>query len=103
MDFNEYQKHAKRTLTDDADCLNMVLGIAGEAGEVADYYKKTLYQKHGFCVNRVIEELGDILWYIANLATMYGVSLEEVARWNVIKLQERYPNGFDAERSVNRG
>jgi NTP pyrophosphatase (non-canonical NTP hydrolase) len=50
----------------------------------------------------MIEELGDVLWYCAELACGLGVTLDEVAMRNIDKLRRRYPEGFDAERSINR-
>ena len=50
----------------------------------------------------MIEELGDVLWYCAELACGLGVTLEEVAMKNIGKLRRRYPEGFSAERSINR-
>jgi len=50
----------------------------------------------------VIEELGDILWYVAVYAHDIGVDLEEVAERNIEKVAKRYPNGFSAEASINR-
>lgn len=50
----------------------------------------------------MVEELGDVLWYCAELAVGLGVTLEDVAAANIDKLRARYPQGFDAERSRNR-
>ena len=82
--------------------LNWSLGIAGESGELVDVLKKILF--HGHPVNRdsLIEELGDILWYIDAIASSIGSSLEEIAEFNVDKLKKRYPEGFSFDKSVNR-
>ena len=50
----------------------------------------------------MIEELGDVAWYLAETATAIGAELEDVLRANIEKLMKRYPEGFAAERSVNR-
>lgn len=73
------------------------LGIAGEAGEVADILKK--HYGHGKPFDRAhfIQELGDVLWYVTALAYSVGSDLEEVARVNDAKLRARYPDGFKAE------
>ena len=81
---------------------NGALGLCGEAGEVIDLLKKHLFQGHDLDKERMIGEVGDCLWYIAELATGLGVSLDEIARRNIEKLKGRYPDGFDSERSVHR-
>jgi NTP pyrophosphatase (non-canonical NTP hydrolase) len=51
---------------------------------------------------RMVDELGDVLWYVSEIASCLGVTLEHVAEVNVEKLRKRYPNGFDPLRSMNR-
>lgn len=103
MTFDEYQKMAQRTSGEDHEhVLNGVLGLAGESGECADLVKKCLFQGHTLDRDHLIEELGDVLWYCAELATGLDVNLEAVAYQNIKKLEKRYPNGFERERSVNR-
>ena len=100
---NEYQKAAMRTASGKCyDCLNAALGIAGEAGEVADYIKKCGFQGHRFDEWKLKEELGDVLWYVALMADIWNISLEEVMEDNIEKLKKRYPEGFSAERSIHR-
>ena len=105
MTLEEYQQLAARTIgtRTHADQLsNMALGLAGEAGETADMLKKHLF--HGKALDRdeVVRELGDVLWYVAGMATAIGISLDEVARRNVEKLRRRYPDGFSVEASAQR-
>lgn len=103
MQANEYQALAMRTAPENARMWsNVGLGIAGEAGEVADQIKKYLHQGHPLDREKLFEELGDVAWYVALGATVLGVSLESVLEGNVAKLMKRYPQGFEAERSVNR-
>ena len=78
------------------------LGLTGESGEVADHIKKVLFHGHALDVNHVAKELGDILWYLGLACDAIGYSLDDVMQMNVDKLHNRYPNGFDAERSLNR-
>lgn len=78
------------------------LGLAGEAGEVADYLKKVIGHGHDFDRETLVKELGDVLWYLAALAYQHQISLAEVAEANIEKLQKRYPEGFTAEHSINR-
>ena len=47
-------------------------------------------------------ELGDVMWYVVETAAGLGLTLEDIARMNIAKLERRYPQGFDTERSVNR-
>ena len=106
MTLAEYQALAQRTSNAGkrSDKLeNACLGLAGECGEVCDIVKKALFQGHALDRAGLIEEAGDVLWYLAELAAGLGVSLEDIAVQNVMKLRRRYPNGFDAERSRNRG
>lgn len=103
MTNKEYQLAVKRTLNEDGNNLaNIALGIAGEGGEIADYVKKCLFQGHQYNADILQEELGDLLWYIANLCNMCGFELSEVMKANIEKLIQRYPDGFDIERSVKR-
>lgn len=78
------------------------MGIAGEAGEVVDYIKKVMFHNFDLDPDKLMEELGDVLAYVAMTATAYGMTLEDVAAANVKKLTKRYPNGFDPKRSQNR-
>ena len=106
MTLAEYQALAQRTshAGKRSDKLeNACLGLAGECGEVCDIVKKALFQGHALDRAGLIEEAGDVLWYLAELAAGLGVSLEDMAVQNEMKLRRRYPNGFDAGRSRNRG
>lgn len=105
MNFNEYQQLAQRTANMHGTVeklMNAALGLAGESGEVADYVKKWAFQDHSFEGEKIIEEIGDILWYIAEAATALNITLESVAQYNIDKLRKRYPAGFNSERSINR-
>lgn len=105
MNLNEYQSLAQRTAntkTPSAKIENGILGLCGESGECADILKKHLYQGHEFDRRKMLDELGDVLWYVAELAAGLALSLQDVAEHNVEKLKKRYPKGFDAERSIHR-
>lgn len=103
MTINEYQKLAMRTANPGCRMLtNVGLGFAGESGEVADLFKKHIHQGHPLSMKKLIEELGDVAWYIALGCEVMGVSMEEVLEANINKLRRRYPDGFSADRSVNR-
>ncbi len=66
------------------------LGLAGECGEVLEEIKKATRDVRPVNKERLSEELGDVLWYVANLCTTYGLSLREVIENNVNKLNSRY-------------
>lgn len=103
MKLNEYQELAARTAENHSEeLLNYGLGVAGEAGEVADMIKKVRFQGHSYTQDQVCKELGDVMWYVSQLARITGLTLEEVATKNIEKLMKRYPEGFSEERSVNR-
>ncbi|NFD56103.1 nucleotide pyrophosphohydrolase [Clostridium botulinum] len=107
MNFKEYQEKALRTkgnYTDNIDQLiNGVMGLNGESGEVIDIVKKYLYQGHSLNIDKLINELGDVQWYINLIADAINVDLEDVAKYNIYKLEKRYPKGcFRVEDSVNR-
>ena len=106
MTVNEYQKQAMALLNPELTqkdiLVNSVMGLCGESGEAIDIVKKHLHQGHELDREKLIKELGDIAWYLAETATALDVSLEEVLERNIEKLRSRYPEGFSTERSVNR-
>ena len=97
MTFDDYQQQALTTAHPNAKELMgqtiSVMGIAGEAGEVLEKWKKILVYKDGVVseddIKNIKEELGDVLWYVAVLADSLGVTFEEVARLNIEKLRDR--------------
>jgi NTP pyrophosphatase (non-canonical NTP hydrolase) len=115
MGLRTYQERARETdrnpSTDPADQKAMMiplLGLAGEAGELLSEYKKYLRDgdSHQLFRERFAEELGDMLWYLANVATKFGLDLEEVAAQNLDKCQQRFGKGtegkaFDADFPEN--
>ena len=106
MTVNEYQKMAMATLNPalaKKDVLiNGVMGLCGEAGEAIDVVKKHLAQGHLLDREHLIQELGDVAWYLAETATALDVDLEEVFSRNIEKLRRRYPQGFAAQRFLER-
>lgn len=103
MKLNEYQELAARTAKEEPEeILNYALGISGEAGEVSDMIKKRRFQGHTFTKGEICKELGDVLWYVSQLARVSGLTMDEVATTNLIKLQKRYPTGFDKQASIHR-
>lgn len=105
MKLNEYQKLAKRTRPNDVHsrlAANFSMGLSGEAGETVDYLKKVIFHGHPIDKGHLTKELGDVLWYIANLSDIYEIELEEIAENNINKLKKRYPEGFTEESSIKR-
>ena len=97
MNFNEYQQEAQKTAIYPNKGNNYsypVIGLTGEAGEVAEKIKKVVRDHGGIMTpeakESVMLELGDVLWYVSALATEIGVTLEEVAMANIDKLTSRY-------------
>ena len=106
MTINEYQRLAMKTLNPKLDkkdvLINGVMGLCGESGEAIDIVKKWLAQGHELDKEKLAKELGDICWYLAETATALGLSLEDIMSANIEKLKKRYPEGFDADRSIYR-
>ena len=106
MTVNEYQKLAMTTLNPALSkkdvLINGVMGLCGESGEAIDIVKNHLAQGHPLDREKLIKELGDIAWYLAETATALDVSLEEVLQGNIEKLRRRYPEGFDTAHSLHR-
>jgi len=82
--------------------LNGLMGLNGEAGECIDLLKKHLFQGHPLDFTELAEELGDVAWYLAISADALGYKLSDIFNMNIKKLEKRYPDGFEAEKSVNR-
>lgn len=106
MDFDDYQDLAVRTKNGGLDPklsqAVTALGLAGEAGETADYIKKVVGHDHPLDRSHLAKEIGDVLWYCASLCHEFGLSLEEVAEMNIEKLRRRYPEGFKSVDSIER-
>jgi NTP pyrophosphatase (non-canonical NTP hydrolase) len=111
MEANEYQKLAARTLIDkpgfeisDRDLMAVwdAIGLAGEAGEVADLIKKGVFHQHGIDLQKLKNELGDTLWYVAALCTTLDLDMSEIMQSNIEKLKTRYPNGYNSDDSKRR-
>ena len=106
MTANEYQKLAMTTLNPELSkrdvLINSVMGLCGEAGEAIDIVKKWMAQGHELDKEKLAKELGDIAWYLAEAATALEMPLEDILRRNIEKLRQRYPEGFEAKRSLSR-
>ena len=106
MDLKNFQELSVRTMNDNLSyeqkVSNCLMGIQGEAGEIADIFKKHMYQGHGLDIDHVEEEIGDVMFYIVNLATLLKIDMEAAIEKNFEKLLKRFPNGFSAADSIAR-
>ena len=106
MTGKEYQKLAMTTLNPQLSqkdvLINAVMGLCGESGEAIDIVKKHLHQGHELDREKLIKELGDIAWYLAEAAYALEVDLDTVFEGNIAKLKARYPEGFETEKSIHR-
>ena len=100
MDFKDYQAEARKTAIypSDSHVVYPTLGLAGEAGEVCEKIKKQIRDRDGILEDEkflaeVEKELGDVLWYVANLASDLKLDLREIARKNLDKLFSRKKRG----------
>lgn len=96
LSFRSYQEEAARTDrtpgTDQKALMIPLLGLAGEAGSLLAEYKKRLREgdRYKLFTDQVSEEIGDILWYLANIATKAGLDLQEIAEENLAKVVDRF-------------
>lgn len=98
MNFNEYQDKARVYAFPhiENDAFYFLLGLCGETGEVAEKVKKIIRDQGGAIQVKdkqdIAMELGDVLWYLSNLARLYGFTLNEIAELNLKKLEKRKEN-----------
>lgn len=110
MTGSQYQELALRTANKNvhfphALLVNGAMGLNGEAGEVIDIVKKCLFQGHDLdelAKAKILDECSDVMWYLALICHALNSDLDQVMEHNVEKLKKRYPQGFDAERSIHR-
>lgn len=99
MDLSEYQRESRRTAEypREAWLAYPALGLAGEAGEVAEHAKKAIRDDGGKVDGErraaMSKELGDVLWYVAQLASELDLSLDDIAKQNLEKLFSRQARG----------
>ncbi len=96
MDFREYQKKSRKTAiypNKGNNFIYPVLGLVGESGEIAEKFKKILRDKGGKIKKKekeeIKKELGDVLWYLSQIATELDLSLDEIASFNIKKVESR--------------
>ncbi len=100
MNFEEYQKLSRKTAIypdKDNNFVYVTLGLVGEACEVAEKIKKIFRDNNGILDEErkkvLKKELGDVLWYLAQLSTELGLSLDDIAKFNIEKLSSRKERG----------
>ena len=105
MTGNEYQKLAMRT-AGDGDIKHRIesrcKGLNREHGECIDSVKKCRFQGHPLDARKLMDGRGDVLWYVATTASGLSYGLDEIMQHNIDRIRLRYPDGFDAERSIHR-
>lgn len=109
MNMNEYQQAALRTArakNSKDEVFHLLLGLCGEAGEIAEKTKKIVRDNESdftkLDVNDLRKELGDVLWHVAVLADYFDIPLEEVANDNIAKLASRMKRGVIGGSGDNR-
>ncbi len=109
LTFREYQGLAAQTDATPGDELKAqaipLLGLAGEVGSLLSEYKKYLREGDRYrpFKDQVAEEIGDVLWYLANIAGKAGLDLEDIAQENLAKLAERWPRDEDEPQLIPLG
>lgn len=105
MTLSEYQQLAARTMNPALgreETLQHALYMScAEVGEIHSLFQKK-YQGHDISREHLVKEIGDVCWALAELCTVCNINMDEVARTNIEKLLERYPNGFEVDKSLNR-
>lgn len=103
MKIKEYQNAAKIAVqnhdNEKDEIPHWVIGLTEEAGEVASLVKHKYYNNDDVSLERIAEELGDVLWYIAAICNGLHIDMEKVAELNCAKLASRY-NGEYSDRAV---
>lgn len=107
MEGKEYIELCKRTDSPGMETANVrilhgVIGCGTESGELLDAVKKHLFYGQDIDHVNMIEELGDLSWYMSLLMGELGTTWEEVWKVNIVKLKKRYPNKFDRKRALKR-
>lgn len=86
----------------DVNMLHAAVGICGEAGEVLDLIKKTAFNNRDMDYKKLMEELGDVEFYLEALRQTLGISRDDVLNQNIMKLSRRYPKGYSDQAALER-
>jgi NTP pyrophosphatase (non-canonical NTP hydrolase) len=87
---------------DDAYLIHMAMGISGEAGELLDGIKKATIYRKPIDINHIIEEMGDIEFFLQGIRNHFGWSRDDIIKANHGKLSRRYPNGYSNQAAQTR-
>lgn len=99
---NGREQCSARLYGDNIRLLHGAMGLCTEAGEFQDALKRYIFYGKDADVLNLIEECGDILWYVAEILNALDVTFEEVMQKNIDKLRARYPEKFTQHRAINR-
>ncbi len=104
MNFDDYQDRAKEfaMYPPEVELAYLTMGLVGEAGEIANKVKKVYRDGREISREDMKSELGDVMWYLSNLAKAYDLPLSEVAESNIDKLQSRADRGKIQGEGDNR-
>lgn len=97
-----WTENNRQFIKDVGGILNACLGLSGEVGEFNDMIKKWIFHEKDFDLTHAKKELGDIMWYIAQMCESFDWDLDEIMSMNIKKLKARYPDGFDVNKANNR-
>jgi NTP pyrophosphatase (non-canonical NTP hydrolase) len=101
--FGKRKNYSETKLTEEQINLNVgAMGLAGEAGEFLDLVKKIVFHGHQMDNMKLAHELGDVLWYLSDIASTLEITLEDLMMINKAKLDARYKDGFSREASIKR-
>ena len=103
ISFYEFNESIIRTSDKSLDDLHeAAIGIGEEAGEVQGVLKKYLFHSHELDKTKLMEEIGDLFWYLFQVCRVLKISIYDIMDLNIKKLRDRYPDGFDPMKSKNR-
>lgn len=98
LHYTEVLRTLNATLSEEQRLSMLAIGLGGEVGEVLEPIKKHLYHGKVLDATHIVNEIGDVLWYLHGICMVLNVSLNDALLANILKLQSRYPEGFDAAR-----
>lgn len=103
MDIKEYSRLALRTASEKDPTLHAIMGLADEAGELIGPMKKHIFYGKDLDKANLLEEAGDLAWFLNLLICSLGSNWDDVLSANIRKLEKRYPNlRFDADHAITR-